>query len=55
VATADLPVTAGAFSGTIDVPTGIPVGNYHVTVYVEDGTKDALGSVPTKLKKADAQ
>jgi hypothetical protein len=45
VASVDLPVAAGAFSGTITVPAGMPPGYSYVKVRADDGVIEGLGHV----------
>lgn len=47
----DFPLTAGTFSGTLDIPEDAPKGTFFITVYAEDGTVDAVGSAMVKIKK----
>lgn len=44
VASADVPLVQGAFSGELTIPPTTPVGTYYLKVYAEDGILDAVGA-----------
>jgi len=55
VASADVEVIDGGFSGLLEIPKQTPGGTYFVTVYAENGTLDAVGSAEIKIKKKTDQ
>ena len=46
VAEVDVPVTGGAFQGTIPVPKDMPLGKSYLKALVEDGEVDGIGHHP---------
>ena len=51
VAATTVELSGGAFSGSLLVPQSTGVGTYHLVVYADNGTTDAVGSVEVKVKK----
>jgi hypothetical protein len=49
----EVQIEKGNFSGTVDIPSTTPPGNYHLTIYGwdDDEAVDAVGSVAVKVKK----